>query len=182
MNIAAHELRSPITPIKGYLDLIIHDTESNEKVKNWAKISLRNTDRLLKLVNDILDVSRLDSDTMRFNMEKINPVELLNEIVEDMKVIITNKKLEFRVNIPVQLPYIIGDKNRLSQVLKNLIGNSIKFTDFGFIALEVEKKDNYLLISVEDTGIGISNGELKKIFTKFYQAYTGEDRNNEGTG
>ena len=182
MNIAAHELRSPITPIKGYLDLIIHDTESNEKIKNWAKISLRNADRLLKLVNDILDVARLDSDTMRFNMEKIDPVELLNEIVEDMKVIITNKKLEFRVNIPTQLPYIIGDKNRLSQVLKNLIGNSIKFTDFGFIALEVEKKDNYLLLSVEDTGIGISNGELKKILQNFIRRTAGEDRNNEGTG
>lgn len=60
MNIAAHELRSPITPIKGYLDLIINDTESNEKIKNWAKICLRNADRLLKLVNDILDVARLD--------------------------------------------------------------------------------------------------------------------------
>jgi len=182
MNIAAHELRSPVTPIKGYLDLIIHDNESNEKIKNWAKISLRNAERLLKLINDILDVSRLDSDTMRFNMEKINPIELLNEIVEDMRLMITNKKLEFRVNIPEQLPYIIGDKNRLSQVLKNLIGNSLKFTDSGFIALEVEKKDNHLLIAVEDTGIGISNDELKKIFTKFYQAYTGEDRNNEGTG
>jgi signal transduction histidine kinase len=70
----------------------------------------------------------------------------------------------------------------MSQVLKNLIGNSIKFTDSGFIALEVEKKDNHLLIAIEDTGIGISNDELKKIFTKFYQAYTGEDRNNKGTG
>ena len=67
-------------------------------------------------------------------------------------------------------------------MLKNLIGNSIKFTDSGFIALEVEKKDNHLLIAIEDTGIGISNDELKKIFTKFYQAYTGEDRNNKGTG
>jgi len=182
MNIAAHELRSPVTPIKGYLDLIIHDTESNEKIKNWAKISLRNTERLLKLVNDILDVARLDSDTMRFNMEKIDPVELLNEIVEDMKLVITNKKLEFRINIPKQLPHIVGDKNRLSQVLKNLISNSLKFTDAGFIALKVEKKDNYLLIVVEDSGIGISTNELKKIFTKFYQVYTGEDRNNEGTG
>jgi PAS domain S-box-containing protein len=182
MNIAAHELRSPVTPIKGYLDLIIHDNESNDKIKNWAKISLRNAERLLKLVNDILDVSRLDSDTMRFDMEKIDPIELLNEIVEDMRPAITNKKLEFRVNIPTPLPHIIGDKNRLSQVLKNLIGNSLKFTDCGFIALEVEKKENHLLIAVVDTGIGISNDELKKIFTKFYQAYTGEDRNNEGTG
>jgi PAS domain S-box-containing protein len=182
MNIAAHELRSPVTPIKGYLDLIIHDNESNEKIKNWAKISLRNAERLLRLVNDILDVSRLDSDTMRFDMEKIDPIEFLNEIVEDMKPAIINKKLEFRVNISTPLPHIIGDKNRLSQVLKNLIGNSLKFTDCGYIALDVEKRDNHILITVEDTGIGISKDELKKIFTKFYQAYTGEDRNNEGTG
>jgi PAS domain S-box-containing protein len=182
MNIAAHELRSPVTPIKGYLDLIIHDTESNEKIKNWAKISLRNAERLLKLVNDILDVARLDSDTMRFDMEKINPVELLNEIAEDMRPTITNKKLEFRLNIPSTLPHIIGDKIRLSQVLKNLIGNALKFTDYGFIGIDAEKKEDNLLITVSDTGIGISKDELKKIFTKFYQAYTGEDRNNEGTG
>jgi PAS domain S-box-containing protein len=182
MNIAAHELRSPVTPIKGYLDLILHDNESNEKIKNWAKISLRNAERLLKLVNDILDVARLDSDTMRFDMEKIDPVEFLNEIVEDMRPAITNKKLEFPVNIPPSLPHILGDKNRISQVLKNLMSNSLKFTDCGSIGLNVEKKDNHILITVEDTGIGISQNELKKIFTKFYQAYTGEDRNNEGTG
>ncbi|KYK24080.1 hypothetical protein AYK25_01980 [Thermoplasmatales archaeon SM1-50] len=182
MNIAAHELRSPVTPIKGYLDLILHDSESSEKIKNWAKISLRNAERLLRLVNDILDVARLDSDTMRFDMEKIDPVEFLKEIVEDMRPSVINKKLEFRVNIPTSLPHIIGDKNRLSQVLKNLINNSLKFTDCGFIGLDVEKKNNHIRISVVDTGIGISKDELKKIFTKFYQAYTGEDRNNEGTG
>jgi PAS domain S-box-containing protein len=182
MNIAAHELRSPVTPIKGYLDLIIHDSESNDKIKNWAKISLRNAERLLKLVNDILDVARLDSDTMRFEMEKIDPVELLTEIAEDMRPAITNKKLEFRLNVPTTLPHIIGDKIRLSQVLKNLIGNALKFTDYGFIAINAEKKGNQLMITVEDTGIGISKDELKKIFTKFYQAYTGEDRNNQGTG
>ncbi|HVP99939.1 MAG TPA: PAS domain-containing sensor histidine kinase, partial [Candidatus Thermoplasmatota archaeon] len=182
MNIAAHELRSPVTPIKGYLDLIIHDNGTDEKIKNWAKISLRNAERLLKLVNDILDVARLDSDTMRFDMEKLDPIELLREIAEDVRPAITNKKLEFRLSIPVTLPHVVGDKIRLSQVLKNLIGNALKFTDTGYIALEAEKKDNYILISVADTGIGISQGELKKIFTKFYQAYTGEDRNNEGTG
>ncbi|MBN1860438.1 MAG: PAS domain S-box protein [Candidatus Thermoplasmatota archaeon] len=182
MNIAAHELRSPVTPIKGYLDLIIHDNESNEKIKNWAKISLRNAERLLKLVNDILDVARLDSDTMRFDMEKIDPAEFLNEIVEDMRPAIMNKKLEFHVNIQTQLPHIIGDKNRLSQVMKNLIGNALKFTDCGYIGVEAEKNNNYIQIAVVDTGIGISKDELKKIFTKFYQAYTGEDRNNEGTG
>lgn len=182
MNIAAHELRSPVTPIKGYLDLIIQDIESSQKIKNWAKICLRNADRLLKLITDILDVARLDSDTMRFDMKKLNLVELLNEIVEDIKPAITKKNLKFHVKIPSLLPDILGDKNRLSQVFKNLIDNSIKFTDCGCIILKIEKKNDHILIIIEDTGIGISKDELKKIFTKFYQAYTGEDRNNEGTG
>jgi len=182
MNIAAHELKSPVTPIKGYLDLIISDKDSSKKVVDWAKISLRNSERLLRLVNDILDVSRLDSDTMRFNMEKLNSVEILEELVEDMEPAIKQKGLEFIIHIPRNLPSVMGDKYRLAQVFKNLLVNAIKFTDNGSIALVVKEEDNHILISVEDSGIGISKEELKKVFSKFYQAYTGDDRRNEGTG
>ena len=182
MNIAAHELKSPVTPIKGYLDLIISDEEASDRIKNWAKISLRNSERLLKLVGDILDVSRLDSDTMRFEMEKLDPVEILDEIVEDLKPTFKNNNLEFITHIPKKLPNILGDRFRLSQVFRNIIGNAIKFTDNGFILIEAKSEGNYILISVEDTGTGISSHELKKIFAKFYQAYMGNDRNNEGTG
>jgi len=182
MNIAAHELKSPVTPIRGYLDLIISDAEASEKVKNWASISLRNSERLLTLVNDILDVSRLDSDTMRFDMGKLNTVDILNEVAEDMKPAIENKNLEFKIHIPDNLPHIMGDRCRLLQVLRNLIGNAIKFTDNGYISIDAEREGNHILISIEDTGTGISKGELKKIFTKFYQVYMGNDRNNEGTG
>jgi PAS domain S-box-containing protein len=182
MNIAAHELRSPVTPIKGYLDLILHDPDANDKLKNWAKISLRNADRLLKLVNDILDVARLDSDTMRFEMEKLDTNELLKEVAEDVKPAISTKHLTFDLNIAPDIPHILGDKNRMSQVMKNLIGNALKFTDTGCISLTAIRHDSTITITVSDTGIGISKEELKKIFTKFYQAYTGEDRNNEGTG
>jgi PAS domain S-box-containing protein len=182
MNIAAHELKSPVTPIKGYLDLIISDKNADEKIKNWAKVSLRNAERLLRLVNDILDVSRLDTDTMRFDMEKLNTVEILNELAEDMRASIEGKGLKFIVNIPKELPNLMGDKHRLSQVLKNLLVNAIKFTDNGSITLSAEKKDQYIEVYVKDTGIGISQDELKKIFNKFYQAYTGDDRKNEGTG
>jgi PAS domain S-box-containing protein len=182
MNIAAHELKSPVTPIKGYLDLIISDKNTSEKVKNWAKVSLRNSERLLKLVNDILDVSRLDTDTMRFEMERLDIVEILDEIAEDMKPVIENKSLKFITKIPRNLPNIMGDRHRLPQVLKNLLVNALKFTDNGSISIEAEEKDNYIIISIKDTGVGISKEELKKIFTKFYQAYTGDDRKNEGTG
>lgn len=182
MNIAAHELKSPVTPIKGYLDLIISDKDTSEKVRNWAKVSLRNSERLLNLVNDILDVSRLDTDTMRFEMEKIDTVKILDEIAEDMRPAIESKNLKLETKIPRDLPKIMGDKNRLPQVLKNLFVNAIKFTDTGSITLEAEKRENHILISIKDTGIGIPKDELKKIFNKFYQAYTGDDRKNEGTG
>ena len=182
MNIAAHELKSPVTPIKGYLELIESDKDVDEKIRKWAKIALRNAERLLLLVNDILDVSRLDTDTMRFNMEKIDSVQLLENAAEDIKPTIENKDLKFIKDISKDLPEIFADKYRLSQVLKNLLGNSVKFTDYGSISLKAKVEEKYLVISVEDSGVGISSGEIKKIFTKLYQAYTGEDRKNEGAG
>jgi len=182
MNIVAHELKSPVTPIKGYLDLIISDKNASKQTKNWAKVSLRNAERLLKLVNDILDVSRLDTDTMRFEMEKLDITQILKEITEDIKPAIKAKKLKIITKIPKELPNIIGDKYRLIQVFKNLLENAVKFTDNGSIKIEADKKKDHILISIKDTGTGISKDELKKIFNKFYQAYTGDDRKNEGTG
>ena len=182
MNIVAHELKSPITPIKGYLELIESDKDADEKIRNWAKIGSRNAERLMRLVNDILDVSRLDTDTMRFNMEKCDLTGVFDDTTEDIKPGIENKNLKFIKELPENLPKILCDKYRLSQVLKNLLGNAIKFTDYGSITLRAEEKEKHLFIYVEDTGVGISSGETKKIFTKFYQAYTGEDRKNEGTG
>jgi PAS domain S-box-containing protein len=182
MNIAAHELKSPITPIKGYLDLIISDEKANSNTKKWGKISLRNTERLLSLINDILDVSRLDNDTMSFSMEKIDPKVLLNETIEDIKPIIKNKNLNLIKKIPNKLPYILADKCRLGQVIKNLLGNALKFTDEGEIVIEAKVIDDKLEFIVEDTGIGIPKNDRDKIFLKFYQAYTGNDRKCEGTG
>jgi len=182
MNIAAHELKSPVTPIKGYLDLIISDAETNQKTKKWAKVSLRNAERLLLLVNDILDVSRLDSDTMKFDMRKISSAKLLEDIAEDLKPAIENKNLTFHLHIPKNLPPILGDEHRLTQVIRNLIINAVKFTDKGSITLSAEVIEDQLHVSVEDTGTGIKKEDLKKIFQKFYQADTADSRKHEGTG
>jgi PAS domain S-box-containing protein len=182
MNIAAHELKSPVTPIKGYLDLIISADEASDRIKNWAKISLRNSERLLRLVNDILDVSRLDSDSMRFDFEKIHPSSLLAELNEDIKPVVEKKGLKFNLEISKNLPNLMGDRCRLMQVFRNIVNNSIKFTDQGKITITATSKEQYVVITIEDTGIGMSEGDVKKIFSKFYQADTGNDRNNEGTG
>jgi signal transduction histidine kinase len=182
MNIAAHELKSPVTPIKGYLDLIISDTETNQKTKKWAQVSLRNAERLLLLVNDILDVSRLDSDTMKFDMKKLSPNDFLTEIAEDLKPLIEKKNLTFERNIPLDLPPILGDIHRLTQVMRNLIINAVKFTDTGFIKLSAGVEDSFILMCVEDSGVGIRRDELPSIFQKFYQADSGERRHHEGSG
>ncbi len=182
MNIAAHELKSPVTPIKGYLDLIISDAETNQQTKKWAQVSLRNAERLLLLVNDILDVSRLDSDTMKFDMRKISSKELLENIAEDLKPSIEQKNLQFNVNIPEDLPPILGDVHRLTQVIRNLMINAVKFTDEGSITLAGYVQSKKLIIKVEDTGTGIKGQDLQKIFNKFYQAETNDARKHEGTG
>lgn len=182
MNIAAHELKSPITPIKGYLELIISDEETTEKIKKWAKISLRNAERLLFLINDILDVARLESDTMKFNMKQFSIADLLREVAEDVKPIIEDKKLDFIIEIPGDLPSIIGDPDRLSQVFKNLLTNAIKFTDKGSITLSARRDGDNINIYVKDTGVGIPEAELDNIFKKFYQVDMKEKRIAEGTG
>lgn len=182
MNIAAHELKSPVTPIKGYLDLIISDNQTDEKIKQWAKVSLRNAEHLLLLVNDILDVSRLDNDTMRFEMKKFDPTDLIDELVEDMRPSIEQKNLKFSVSTPDKLPKIFGDFHRLQQVLKNLFTNALKFTEEGTISFTASIENNQLVLSVADTGIGIDSDELEDIFEKFYQADTAESRKHEGTG
>ncbi len=182
MNIAAHELKSPVTPIKGYLDLIRSDDGANDRIKNWANIALRNSERLLLLVNDILDVSRLETDTMTFNMVRTSTDELLRNTIEDWTPAIREKQLELKVNVPLHLQDILADKHRLSQVLKNLFNNAIKFTDQGHIAITACQHDDNLTISIEDTGIGIPKNEAKKIFEKFHQADTADNRQYEGTG
>jgi len=182
MNIAAHELKSPVTPIKGYLDLIVSDEKSDEKIKKWAKISLRNAERLLRLVDDILDVSRLDNDTMKFEMRKIDPTSLFHEIGEDMTPSIEKKQLAFTKNLASDLPEILGDYLRLNQVLRNLFTNAIKFTDEGSIKLEAYRKDDNIVFEVSDTGIGMRKDEASNVFKKFYQTETSDNRKHEGTG
>ena len=182
MNIVAHELKSPVTPIKGYLDLIISDNQADIKIKKWAQIGLRNAERLLLLVNDILDVSRLDNDTMSFEMRKIETSKLFYEIIEDMKPAVQEKQLQFNVAIQDCLPPILGDYHRLSQVLRNLLTNAVKFTDEGSITLKAYTQDNDLILQVIDTGIGMRQDEAEKVFNKFFQAETSENRRHEGTG
>jgi signal transduction histidine kinase len=192
INVAAHELRTPIMPIIGLSELLynkfINKDENDlkpETLKEYFQTIVRNAYRLQKLVEDILDVTKIESRIFRLNTELFDLNEVISNVVTDFKNIIKNK------NSKVQILYepnrnkifVNADKTRLSQVISNILDNSLKFTQEGFIIIttritnkEKYDKDNKVIVIIKDTGIGIDNEILPRLFTKFVT------KSNQGTG
>jgi signal transduction histidine kinase len=186
-NIAAHELKTPLVPMIGYTDMILKNPKNyglNEKGLELIKIFARNSARLKNLVDDILDVSKLESGEMKFTMQKIVLVKTINEVITDLQPLAKEKNIALKVILsPKNKRQVIkADPKRLSQVISNLVKNAIKFTDKGSITIKVVIKDNFLNLSVTDTGDGIAKEDLTKIFEKFYQAQQAATRKTKGTG
>jgi PAS domain S-box-containing protein len=182
MNIAAHELKTPIIPLKGYLEMLLWDENIDEEKRKWLKICLRNTSTLIFLINDILDVARLESNNLKLTKEKTDLTELINGVLQDMQPMADDKNLELNKRVlDDSLPVEI-DKRRISQVLRNLINNAIKCTEEGTVVVKAEKMGEKVQVSVEDTGIGIKKEDISKLFKKFSQLGEAETRKVEGTG
>ncbi|OYT27568.1 MAG: hypothetical protein B6U97_01100 [Candidatus Altiarchaeales archaeon ex4484_96] len=184
MNVAAHELKTPLVPIKGYLSMMEDDIKKygdQDTEKSLAIIS-RNLDRLENLIDDILDISKLESGGMKFNMEKVDIAQIINDSVQDMQSFAYQKGLSLELDIESNLPRIEGDRRRLIQVVTNLINNAIKFTEKGSIWVIAEKKDSEIVVSVKDEGIGIPSDKTNHLFTKFYQVDSSLSRRYGGTG
>jgi signal transduction histidine kinase len=180
IHVAAYELKTPIQPILRLCELLRDRKTDIEKDEEILDIIIRNSKRLMKLAEDILNVAKIESGSFSLKKEKFDIIELIAEIINDIEEkIIENKKnikLSFELynrnnnnnnnnNIIVE-----ADKNRLSQVICNLLNNAIKFTDEGSITVIVERKNgsqNEILVSIRDTGTGIHHDILPKLFTKF---------------
>ena len=192
INVAAHELRTPIMPIIGLSELLynkfIIKNENNlkrETLKEYLQTLVRNAYRLQKLVEDILDVTKIESRIFRLNTELFDLNEVISNVVTDFENIIKNK------NSKVQILYqpnrnkifVNADRTRLTQAISNILDNSLKFTQEGFIIIttritnkEKDDKDNKVIVIIKDTGIGIDNEILPRLFTKFVT------KSNQGTG
>ena len=169
INIAAHELRTPTQSILGYAEILEMDSERSRQLANPI---LRNAIRLQRLTGDILDVTRIESQTLRLNKEEFSLNELISNVIEDCKSQIDSEKIKLvyehrRVNNII----VNADKNRLNQVISNLISNSIKFTqgEWGTISISTTREENSkaITISVKDTGKGIDPEIIPRLFTKF---------------
>ena len=184
MNIAAHELKTPLTPMIAYLDLLI--TEKKGKItpeqKETLQIITRNLDRLKRLINDILDISRLEAQAMKMEITKVNMTTVLKQTATEYKPAVEKKGLKIITKIPEKMPKIQGDYGRLRQVVGNLLNNAVKFTDKGTITLSATAEKEGIRVTVTDTGKGINDKDLPKLFEKFFQAETSPERKAEGTG
>jgi two-component system, OmpR family, sensor histidine kinase VicK len=175
INIASHEMKTPTQAIMGFSEMLEQHPDRRKEMTEAIK---RNARRLHKLTNDILDVSRIESQNLRLNKEKVNINEKISNAVNDIKNQIRNPDKLQIVFLNLKEPlYVEADKIRLYQVIANLLGNAIKFTKEGTISIKAQLKDNNeIAIIVKDPGAGIDNDVIPRLFTKF------ATRSDVGTG
>jgi signal transduction histidine kinase len=164
INVAAHELRTPIQPILG-LSQIIQSNVMDENLRSQVKVIERNAKRLQGLTNDILDVTRIESHTLKLNKEKFNLNDVITNCIND--VTINNNGKNVKLSYEPRDIIVEGDKGRISQVISNILSNATKFTTEGSILIKSEKHDNQVMISVKDTGSGIDPELFPRLFSKF---------------
>ena len=182
----SHEIRTPLNAILGFAQILMNKSDISEENKNQIGIIHRSGEHLLSLINDILDISKVEAGKMEVKNEKFNLHLILKDIKNMFAGSAAKNNLKFVVNYKDNLPsYFIGDSKKIKQVIVNLLGNSFKFTDEGSIHLnvhheELNEKKCRIYFHIRDTGVGISEEDLHKIFDKFYQA--GNARTGTGLG
>ena len=175
----SHELRTPLTSIKGWSETLGYDEITKEELDLGLGIIQDETERLIKLVEELLDFSRLSSDRIKLKFDILNIKTLCYSVVNQLKLKAIEKEIDLKVEFLSNIEEIQGDKDRLRQVLINLIQNSIKFTEKGgYIKVIVYQDDIYTTIKVIDNGDGIEKENLTKVLDKFFQ----EDYNKSGSG
>ena len=184
----SHEIRTPLNAVLGFASLI-KDTELDERQSDYVETIAESGESLLSILNDVLDVSKIEAGALDLDETEVNIERLIRSVMALMSVRAQSKDLEIASyvdpNIPVSL---IGDQGRIRQILVNLIGNAIKFTEEGGISLEVRLEDRLpgdkvaILFSVSDTGMGISPEQQAQLFERFTQADVSTTREFGGTG
>ncbi|XOV70119.1 MAG: sensor histidine kinase [Verrucomicrobiota bacterium] len=181
----SHEIRNPLNGMCGMIRLL-KDTPLNEEQSDYVSVLDESTGTLMSLVNDLLDVSKMESGKLELDQDSFSLRKLIQDCSKLFQAELRRKSLSFETTFNTDLPLIvIGDKNRMRQVLLNLMANAVKFTDSGSIRIHTEAEatkqgDVNLEISVADTGIGIPQNQLESIFDVYSQAHGKADGHNYG--
>jgi signal transduction histidine kinase len=180
----SHELRTPLNAILGYTELIIDGVygATSEKVQAVLKRVETNGKHLLGLINDVLDFSKIEAGQLKLSLDDYSIKDVVHNVFSAVEPLAAKKQLDFKVEIPPDIPPSRGDERRLTQVLLNLVGNAIKFTDSGRVAIKVAADNGSLSVAVHDTGPGIAPGDQEKLFEEFQQADNSITKTKGGTG
>ncbi len=184
-SVMSHELRTPLTSIREGTSLLLEGVGGslNEKQQKLMGIVSEESNRLIDLVNSLLDLSKMEAGMMHFNFSRINPLPLFTIAAQLLEPLLVNKKITLRLELPESLPAVPLDSDRILQVLKNLLGNAIKFTpEGGVITVTAGVQSRGIKVTIEDNGPGISGDQLKWIFEKFRQVPTSGAPMIKGTG
>ena len=185
ISLVSHELRTPLTSIIGFVSFILDGKAGaiNDRQRNSLARVQRQSKRLAALINDLLDISRIESGRIQMNQKTISLLEIVTQRLEEIRPQADEKSIQLDLTASESVPDILGDEARMGQVFTNLIGNAIKFTpNNGEVNVKVEADGNLLHVEVIDTGPGIPPEERQKIFDKFYQLSDISTRQQGGSG
>ncbi len=185
ISMVSHELRTPLASIMGYTEMLLTEEPGplTPTQKEFLEISYQSSERLLHIVEELLDVSRVETGRIKLKLETLRMEELVADIVEAMRPAAESKGLSLSLEVRGPIPPLEGDRARLEQVMNNLLSNAIKFTpEGGEVWVRLTREDNQIEVAVADTGIGIAPEEMPRLFGKFFRATSAVERRIGGTG
>jgi signal transduction histidine kinase len=185
VSIVSHELRTPMTAMKGYVDMMAKELAGpvNDEQLDFLKIIRTNIDRLTDLVNDLLDISRIETGRMRLNFERVPLSEVVDDVTRTLYARATERQHFLDVRVPATLTQVRADVNRLTQILTNLVGNAINYTPpGGRVSVSAHADDRFMVVEVSDTGVGIPPEDQRRIFERFFRGDNPVVRDAKGTG
>jgi len=181
----SHELRTPMTAIKGSLGLALAGAAGSlaSDLRELLTIAMNNSDRLIRLINDILDLSRIEAGKLNLRLSPTDLAAVTLRSVAELDALAAQKQIAVQLRLPEHLPAALADADRIGQVLVNLLSNALKFTDAGGqVGVNAERTGNWITMQVSDSGIGIPREHLKAIFERFHRVDNAASRRTGGTG
>jgi signal transduction histidine kinase len=188
LSIASHQLRTPLTAIKGYLSMVLEGRygKINQKLSKPIKNVYKASEQLNQLVNTLLNISRIEAGRIKINKKPTDIRSFLKQNIEELKIVAEGKELYLKLNIETDLDEILIDKEKMSQALLNIIDNAIKYTEKGGISVDVFQKRTQIgkgmIIRISDTGMGMTQKEINDLFQKFLRGPAGEKLWTGGSG
>ena len=183
VSMVSHELRTPLTSIQGYAELLLEDKQIGGEERESLALVKRNADRLLGLINDLLDLSRMEAGKLDLKRTSLDLGRLIPEVADSLRPLIEDKRQRLKLELGEALPAVWADQNRVTQILTNLIANAHKYTlADGSITVAARRDHGFVRVDVSDTGIGLSPEDQAQLFTKFFRAHDRSPEAGGGTG